>query len=471
LSSAIAAVATAPGRGGVGVVRVSSPTPDVLDVITSELLSRSLDSFEARKAVYLNFSDLDQGLAIYFPAPYSYTGEHVLELQGHGGPIVLKLLLQAVLMCGSALLPIRLAEPGEFTKRAYLNDKIDLAQAEAVADLIDASTEQAARSAARSLSGEFSAAIYSLVEHLINLRMLVEATLDFPDEEIDFLQAADAQGKLATICEQAALVLAKATQGALLREGMQVVLMGEPNVGKSSLLNALAGADVAIVTPIAGTTRDKVVQMIQIEGVPINVIDTAGLRQTNDEVEKIGIDRTRQAITQADAVIWLQDARHSASEKFDQDFENEFDHSFGLSIDVPRLIVFNKIDLIDHHAFARLPTGDNFLNLSVRQGFGLDALRQKLLTLAGWQQGQGVYLARERHLVAMRLANEYLSQAKQRLLLAGEKSLGSFATLGVGLELVAEELRLAQDQLSSITGEFSADDLLGEIFTRFCIGK
>jgi tRNA modification GTPase len=461
LSSAIAAVATAPGRGGVGVVRVSSPTPEALDAITKALLSRQLLTLEPRRATYLNFLDLDKGLAVYFPAPHSYTGEYILELQGHGGPVILKLVLAAVLACSSTDYPIRLAEPGEFTKRAYLNDKIDLAQAEAVADLIDASTEQAARSAARSLSGEFSAAIHGLVESLINLRMLVEATLDFPDEEIDFLQAADAKGKLDAICGQVNLVFAKASQGALLREGMQVVLMGEPNVGKSSLLNALAGADVAIVTPIAGTTRDKVMQMIQIEGVPINVIDTAGLRQTADEVEKIGIDRTKQAISQADVVIWLQDATAPTKEAF----QLEFDASFGLSIDVPRLIVFNKVDLLNEKALADLPLGDYVLQLSAKHGLGLDDLRRKLLQLAGWQQGQGVYLARERHLVAMRLANDHLSQARQHLLVAGAQH------SGVGLELVAEELRLAQDQLSSVTGEFSADDLLGEIFTRFCIGK
>jgi tRNA modification GTPase len=461
LTSAIAAVATAPGRGGVGVVRVSSPTPEVLHAIAECLLFRPLDELEPRKATYLNFSDLDKGLAVYFPAPHSYTGEHVLELQGHGGPVILQLVLAAVLACGSAQFPIRLAEPGEFTKRAYLNDKIDLAQAEAVADLIDASTEQAARSAARSLSGEFSLAIYGLVESLINLRMLVEATLDFPDEEIDFLQAADAQGKLAKICGEATVVFAKATQGALLREGMQVVLMGEPNVGKSSLLNALAGSDVAIVTPIAGTTRDKVVQMIQIEGVPINVIDTAGLRQTDDEVEKIGIDRTKQAISQADAVIWLQDA----SQVTGKEIVTEFDELVGLTIDAPRLVVFNKVDLLDEKAFSSLPAGDNFLKLSAKHGLGLDELRQKLLVLAGWQQGQGVYLARERHLVAMRLANEHLVLAQEHLFAAGK------SVIGMGLELLAEELRLAQDQLSSITGEFSADDLLGEIFTRFCIGK
>jgi tRNA modification GTPase len=461
LSSAIAAVATAPGRGGVGVVRISSPTPDVLSLIANQVLGRSLADLEPRKATYLNFSDLDQGLAVYFPAPHSYTGEHILELQGHGGPVILKLVLEAVLACGSFQNPLRLAEPGEFTKRAYLNDKIDLAQAEAVADLIDASTEQAARSAARSLSGEFSTAIHGLVELLINLRMLVEATLDFPDEEIDFLQAADAQGKLTAICNQAKLVFAKATQGALLREGMQVVLMGEPNVGKSSLLNALAGSDVAIVTPIAGTTRDKIVQMIQIEGIPINVIDTAGLRHTTDEVEKIGIDRTIQAISQADAVIWLQDATKVIGETLPAGF----DELFGLSIDVPRLVVFNKVDLLDEKALASLPAGDRYLKLSAKHGLGLEALRRKLLVLAGWQQGQGVYLARERHLVAMRLADDHLVEAQQHLMAAGK------SVIGVGLELLAEELRLAQDQLASITGEFSADDLLGEIFTRFCIGK
>jgi tRNA modification GTPase len=455
---AIAAVATAPGRGGVGVVRISSSSPEIFEVITQKILATALNRLEPRKATYLNFSDVDRGLAIYFPAPYSYTGEHVLELQGHGGPVILKLLLDAVIACSTDLMPIRLAEPGEFTKRAYLNNKIDLAQAEAVADLIDASTEQAARAAARSLSGEFSNAIYSVLENLIKLRMLVEATLDFPDEEIDFLQAADAKGKLHSICAEVQTVFEKATQGALLREGMQVVLMGEPNVGKSSLLNALAGAEVAIVTPIAGTTRDKVVQAIQIEGVPINVIDTAGLRDTQDEVEKIGISRTKQAIAKADAVIWLQDAStlHSARSQV------EFDAAFGLSIDVPVLTVFNKADLLDSDQRDKVFLPVNTLLLSAKEGFGLDLLRQRLLALAGWQHGQGIYSARQRHLVAMRLANEHLNQAKAHLNAAGS---------GVGLELVAEELRLAQDQLSSITGEFTADDLLGEIFTRFCIGK
>jgi tRNA modification GTPase len=461
MSSAIVAVATAPGRGGVGVVRVSSPTITALEAITKSLLSRCLSNLEPRKAHYLNFADLDQGLAIYFPAPHSYTGENVLELQGHGGPVILKLVVDAVLACSSPEVTIRLAEPGEFTKRAYLNDKIDLAQAEAVADLIDASTEQAARSAVRSLSGEFSAAIHSLVESVINLRMLVEATLDFPDEEIDFLQAADARGKLQSICEQVDLVFARATQGAILREGLQVVLMGEPNVGKSSLLNALAGSDVAIVTPIAGTTRDKVVQAIQIEGVPINIIDTAGLRSTDDAVEKIGISRTKEAIAQADVVIWLQDATAVVGAA-EPALRQAFDESFGLSIKVPRLIVFNKVDLLTSTELEQFPIEENTLLLSAKKGSGLPALRAKLLSIAGWQQGQGTYLARERHLVAMRSAKEHLGQALGYLFSTGK---------GIGLELVAEELRLAQDQLSSITGEFTADDLLGEIFTRFCIGK
>jgi tRNA modification GTPase len=461
VNAAIAAVATAPGRGGVGVVRVSSPTLEVLELIAKTLLSRSLLALEPRKAHHLKFAELDEGLAIYFPAPHSYTGEYVLEFQGHGGPVILKLVLDAIVACATPAALIRLAEPGEFTKRAYLNDKIDLAQAEAVADLIDASTEQAARSAIRSLSGEFSAAIHLLVETVINLRMLVEATLDFPDEEIDFLQAADAHGKLRSICDQVNVVFAKATQGALLREGMQVVLMGEPNVGKSSLLNALAGADVAIVTPIAGTTRDKVVQAIQIEGVPINMIDTAGLRQTDDEVEKIGISRTKQAIAHADAVIWLQDASLVSTAKVPKHAQ-AFDALFGLAIEVPRLIVFNKVDLLTPTEREALPMDKNTLLLSAKEGSGLAALREKLLSIAGWQQGQGVYLARERHLVAMRGARQHLADALLHL---------EAASKGVGLELVAEELRLAQDQLSSITGEFTADDLLGEIFTRFCIGK
>jgi tRNA modification GTPase len=464
---AIAAVATAPGKGGIGVVRVSAPELASLQAVCLRVLKTPLTKLAPRQAQYLNFCDasgepLDRGLAIYFPAPHSYTGEHVLELQGHGGPILLALVLQSVLQCSQDGAAIRLAEPGEFTRRAFLNDKLDLAQAEGVADLIDASTEQAARSALRSLNGEFSSAIHLLVEQLINLRMLVEATLDFPEEDIDFLKAANASQKLQAISDQVNLVFTKASQGSLLREGMNVVLMGKPNVGKSSVLNALAGADVAIVTPIAGTTRDKVIQGIQIEGVPIHISDTAGLRQTSDEVEKIGIARTIDAITKADVVVWLLEAQAEN----DHETLDEMQRNFGLTIgaNTPVLKVFNKIDLLvpmNAQALFKVRHPDSVL-MSAKNGQGLDALRSALLGFAGWQQEQGVFLARERHLVAMRQAKKHVADALV-LLNASEAN--------HGLELIADELRLAQESLSLITGEFSADDLLGVIFSRFCIGK
>jgi tRNA modification GTPase len=391
---------------------------------------------------------------MYFPAPYSYTGEHVLELQGHGGPIVLQLLLQRAVDTGRDF-GLRLAEPGEFTRRAFLNDKLDLAQAEAVADLIEASTEAAARSAGRSLDGAFSRQIHALVEDVITLRMLVEATLDFPEEEIDFLEAADARGKLARIRALLDKVLADARQGALLREGLSVVLAGQPNVGKSSLLNALAGAELAIVTPIAGTTRDKVTQTIQIEGIPIHVIDTAGLRETQDEVERIGIERTWGEIGRADVVLHLLDAR----EKLTTD-DAAISARFPAGVTVVR--VLNKADLAGVEASASI-AGDEIreVRLSAKTGDGIALLRDELLKIAGWQAGaESIYLARERHLIALRAAREHLATAADH---AEQNS--------QALDLFAEELRLAQDQLNSITGEFSSDDLLGVIFSRFCIGK
>ena len=456
-ADAIVAVATAPGRGGVGVVRVSCAKVAVLEAIAQALLHKSLSSLAPRQAVYGSFFEdgksltaLDKGLAIYFPAPHSYTGEHVLELQGHGGPIVLQLLVNACLNCMVNTALIRIAEPGEFTRRAFLNDKIDLAQAEGVADLIEASTEKAARSAAQSLTGEFSSAIHALVEQVSLLRMLVEATLDFPDEEIDFLKASDARGKLSAITIKLQSILASATQGALLRNGLQVVLMGEPNVGKSSLLNALAQADVAIVTPIAGTTRDKVVQAIQINGVPLHIIDTAGLRQTNDEIEQIGISRTLEAIDAADVVLWLRDAAAPGVGTMPAEVRSA----------VPVVEVWNKVDLVHLMPVAASTSGATVVYLSAKTGHGLDQLRECLLTLAGWQPDQNVYLARERHLTALRLAFGFLNSAEQWL-----------QADGIGLELMAEELRHAQEQLSTITGAFTADDLLGVIFSRFCIGK
>jgi len=380
----------------------------------------------------------------------------VLELQGHGGPIVMQLLLQRCLDVGRAV-GLRLAEPGEFTRRAFLNDKLDLAQAEAVADLIEASTEAAARSAGRSLDGAFSRQIHALVDDVIDLRMLVEATLDFPEEEIDFLEAADARGKLAKIRAQLAHVLGDARQGALLREGLSVVLAGQPNVGKSSLLNALAGAELAIVTPIAGTTRDKVAQTIQVEGIPLHIIDTAGLRETEDEVERIGIARTWSEIERADVVLHLLDSRTGMTADDDA-------IAARFPAGVPVVRVLNKTDLTGVPASAAHPAEEGDLtevHLSAKRGDGIDLLRAELLRIAGWQAGaEGVYLARERHLIALRAAQDHLARAAEH----AEQRAQS-------LDLFAEELRLAQEQLNAITGEFTSDDLLGVIFSRFCIGK
>jgi len=438
----IAAIATAPGRAGIGVVRVSGAQ---VTAIAQALIGKLPPP---RLATLANFieadgSVIDQGIALYFVAPHSFTGEDVLELQGHGGPAVMQRVLARCLEAGA-----RMAQPGEFTRRAYLNDKLDLAQAESVADLIDASSAQAAKSAMRSLQGEFSREIHTLVQGLIDLRMLVEATLDFPEEEIDFLEAAHAKQKLAAICEQLQRVLNKAKQGALLREGLQVVLIGQPNVGKSSLLNRLAGDEVAIVTPVAGTTRDTVREEIQIEGIPLHIIDTAGLRETQDEVEKIGIARTWAAVGKAQLALVIIDAvRGQAAE--DQAILHK------LPSGLPVLRVYNKIDLVGEAP--HLARDGEAVYLSAKTGEGLALLHDRLLQLAGWQAGEeGVYTARERHLQA-------LYSAKLKLEIA-EKNWQQ-------LELLAEELKLAQHALSSITGEFSADDLLGEIFSRFCIGK
>ncbi len=462
-SDPIVAIATAPGRGGIGVVRISCGRAGVTAAaaLTNALCGQAL---APRHASYVPFVDaagnaLDRGIALYFPAPHSYTGEHVIELQGHGGPVVLQLVLQRCLEAGKAF-GLRLAEPGEFTRRAFLNDKLDLAQAEAVADLIEASTEAAARSAGRSLEGAFSRDIRALVDEVIALRMLVEATLDFPEEEIDFLEAADARGKLAHIRERLVCVLADARQGALLREGLSVVIAGQPNVGKSSLLNALAGAELAIVTPIAGTTRDKVAQTIQIEGIPLHVIDTAGLRETEDEVEKIGIQRTWGEIEKADVVLHLFDARTGVTAE-DVVIATRFPAG------VPVVRVLNKTDLthVAPEVNRLTPVNGNGeeceVRLSAKKREGIELLRAELLRIAGWQAGtESIYLARERHLIALRAAQEHVALASEHARVGNQS-----------LDLFAEELRLAQEQLNSITGEFTSDDLLGVIFSRFCIGK
>lgn len=468
----IAAIATAPGRGGIGVVRISGP--DISD-IAHAICGQAL---QPRHATYLPFRDakggvIDHGLALYFPAPNSYTGEAVLELQGHGGPVVMQMLLARCLEAGKDI-GLRLAEPGEFTRRAFLNDKLDLAQAEAVADLIEASTEAAARSAARSMEGVFSDAIHALVEKVIHLRMLVEATLDFPEEEIDFLEASNARGQLAAIRKDLTSVLAQARQGALLREGLTVVLAGQPNVGKSSLLNALAGSELAIVTPIPGTTRDRVRETIQVEGIPLHIVDTAGLRDdAADEVERIGIERTWEAIRRADMVLHLVDAtdylEHGLSEA-DDHIDDRLSGS--LPPGSPILRVVNKIDVAPsvgeltfggnrpHVVVANGPNPTEVW-ISARTGAGVPLLRKELLRLIGWQAGnEGTFLARERHLVALRNAQSHLDLALERAEQQAQ-----------ALDLFAEELRLAQEHLNSITGEFTSDDLLGTIFTRFCIGK
>jgi len=453
----IVAVATASGRGAVGIVRLSAADlrPFVVALLGRPLLPRH--------ATYLPFPDasgaaIDRGLAIHFPSPHSYTGEDVLELQAHGGPVVLQLLVARCLELAAAHLPgLRLARPGEFTERAFLNDRLDLAQAEAVSDLIEASTEAAARSAGRSLSGAFSDEINALRDRLIELRMLVEATLDFPEEEIDFLEKANARGRLEAIGAQVDAVQARARQGALLREGITVVLAGQPNVGKSSLLNALAGAELAIVTPIAGTTRDKVSGTIQIEGVPLHIIDTAGLRDSIDEVERIGVARSWHEIEQADAVLLLHDLTRIGEPGYDRgDAQIEARLPAALRDSERLLHVWNKADAAPA-APGRLPG----LELSARTGEGIAALRAKLLELAGWQaQPEGLFIARTRHVQALRETRAHLGAA-----------LALAARADAALDLLAEELRLAHDALGAITGAFGADELLGEIFSRFCIGK
>ena len=443
----IAAIATAPGRGGVGVIRVSGS--DLLPVA----LALTGKTPKARYATLADFkaadgSTIDSGLLLYFPDPNSFTGEDVLELQGHGGPVVMQMLLARCLDLGA-----RLAEPGEFSRRAFLNGKLDLAQAEAVADLIDAATTSAARSAVRSLQGEFSKAIHSLTDELINLRMLVEATLDFPEEDIDFLKAANAFGRLETLQLKLAEVFDRAGQGKLLQTGLHVVLAGQPNVGKSSLLNRLAGDDLAIVTPIAGTTRDALRSTIQIEGIPLHIIDTAGLRETEDEVEKIGIERSWREIERADVVLLLVDARAGVAEA-DREILARLPER------LKRITIYNKIDLSGKPAERHDEPDTTAISLSARSGEGIELLRQELLNIAGWHQAEDVFIARERHLRALAAAQEHIAAARNVV----EGPLPA-------LEFFAEELRLAQQSLGEITGEFTADDLLGVIFSRFCIGK
>jgi tRNA modification GTPase len=464
----IVAIATAPGRGAVGIVRVSGP--DIAAIVIA-LCGRAL---RPREATYLPFLDasgatIDHGLALYFPAPHSFTGEHVLELQAHGGTVVLQMLLARCLQAGQTT-GLRLAQPGEFTQRAFLNDKMDLAQAEAVADLIDASTEAAARSAVRSLSGDFSAAIHGVLDALIDLRMLIEATLDFPEEEIDILQRVDVRGRLAKVQAALGAIGRNARQGVLLREGITVVIAGQPNAGKSSLLNALAGAELAIVSSVAGTTRDKIQQTIQIEGVPLHVIDTAGLRDSSDEVEQMGVARAWKEIEVADVVLFLHDltrmpvagtlpppgSEHAQYAQADAMIATEL--AARLPAQTPVIDVWNKTDLCAHTSVIDL---DQAVCLSARTGDGLEQLRRQLLHIVGWSAvPEGVFMARERHVQALQRVGEHVTAAVAQVV-----------TTAPALDLVAEELRLAQNALGEITGAFGADDLLGVIFSRFCIGK
>jgi tRNA modification GTPase len=440
----IAAIATASGAGGIGVVRVSG-------ALSQSIATQILKQCPApRHAAYLPFYDahqelIDRGIAIFYQTPHSYTGEDVLELQAHGGTALMQILLARCTELGA-----RQAEPGEFTRRAYLNDKIDLAQAEAVADVINASTIEAARSAVRSLSGEFSNSINLVLTKLINLRMYVEACLDFPEEEIDFITHGKVAEKLSAIIEELKLVFSKAKQGSLLREGMHIVLVGQPNVGKSSLMNQLSGEEVAIVTSVAGTTRDSLKSFIQINGLPLHIVDTAGLRETNDEVEKIGIARTYRALENAQVALLLVDAAHGIS-------DDEKSILSRLPQEIGKIWVHNKIDTTKETAKVIEKSSETHTYLSAKTGEGVELLKQHLLQIAGYQQNaEGVFMARARHLEALKLVEEHLQLAQNNM---------------NQVELIAEELRLAQEALSSITGEFTPDDLLGEIFSKFCIGK
>jgi len=489
----IAAIATAPGRGGIGIVRISGAD---LKPFIHDFFQRTL---QPRHAHFLPFNDanqiaIDEGIALYFPGPQSYTGEDILELQGHGGPAVLRRVLERCLEVGRPY-QLRLAHPGEYTQRAFLNDRLDLAQAEAVADLIDASSSAAAKGAMASLSGAFSQEINQLAEQIIHLRMLVEATLDFPEEEIDFLEKYQAAEQLQSIQQQVNKIFLQAQQGQVLRDGLQVVLAGQPNVGKSSLLNALAGDEIAIVTDIAGTTRDRLSQTIHLDGVPIHIIDTAGLREAQDQVESIGIDRSWQEINKAHVIMHLLDARQPPSQT-EEKLRAQFPQQ------TPVLTVYNKIDLLNDDEQAQLKkqaatssiaqeqinspnegvadtsnsplAGSNSplagadaagvtkqLYISALTGEGLDDLRQTLLSLAGWSTStESPWLARERHLQALKRCAHHLEQAAAHAQYDDQI-----------LDLFAEELRLAHTELGAITGQFSSDDLLGEIFSSFCIGK
>ena len=448
----IVAQATAPGRGGVGIIRVSGP---LAAKVASEITGKNL---RPRYAEYLAFkaqdgSEIDQGIALYFPNPHSFTGEDVLELQGHGGPVVMDMLIKRIL----AIPGLRTARPGEFSERAFLNDKLDLAQAEAIADLIDASSEEAAKSAVMSLQGAFSGRIHTLVESLIHLRIYVEAAIDFPEEEIDFLADGKVAGDLQSIIDNLTAVRQEANQGAIMREGMKVVIAGRPNAGKSSLLNALSGKESAIVTDIAGTTRDVLREHIHIDGMPLHIIDTAGLRDASDEVEKIGIERAWEEIAQADRVLFMVDGtttQETDPKQIWPDFVDRLPDNIGITV------IRNKADQTNEPLGICHINDPTLIRLSAKTGKGVESLRLHLKQCMGFSGGnEGGFMARRRHLEALDRAAEHLQIGQQQLesYMAGE--------------ILAEELRITQQHLSEITGEFSSDDLLGRIFSSFCIGK
>jgi tRNA modification GTPase len=440
----IAAIATPPGNGGVGVIRISGT---LVTEIAKQLLNKSLIP---RHALFSSFIDadgsvIDSGISLFFPAPASYTGEDILELQGHGGSVVLDMLLRRVISLGA-----RLANPGEFTKRAFLNDKLDLAQAEAVADLIESSTEQSVRSAQKSMQGVFSAQINELVSELTELRIYVEAAIDFVDEEIDFLTDGVVENRIIRLLQSIQQIQKTAQQGRLLRDGMTVVLAGKPNAGKSSLLNALAGHEAAIVTDIAGTTRDVLRERIQLDGMPLHIIDTAGLRESDNSIEKEGIRRAHEEIQKADKILLLIDARESETE--------DLLKTLPTNIDITK--VYNKIDLLGISSGIKQTESGYSCYLSIKTGNGMDLLKQHLKQSVGFNEAtDNVFIARRRHIEALRIGYDYISSALCQL------------QVSQAGELVAEDLRQAQMSLAEITGTITSDDLLGKIFSSFCIGK
>ena len=446
----IAAVATPPGKGGVAIIRVSGP---LCQRVANTLLGMEL---KPRLARYLPFKDhqnqpIDQGIALFFKAPHSFTGEDVLELQGHGGPIIMDMLLEAVLGCGAYL-----ARPGEFSERAFHNDKLDLAQAEAIADLIESGSRQAAKSALRSLNGAFSEQVHLLLEKLIHLRIYVEAAIDFPEEEIDFLKDDKVIDQTKDITLFTNRLLKNAEQGSLLREGMKVVIAGKPNAGKSSLLNALAGKETAIVTDIEGTTRDVLTEQINIDGLPLHIVDTAGLREAKDQVEKIGIERATKEIESADRVLLVVDASRGNEINVTQ----ELARYIGANVELPPItLIKNKIDLISNKPRIEKGLIDKVF-ISASTGDGIELLKQHLKSSVGFDAAEsGTFMARRRHIDSLNKAKQHIS-----------KGFGLLEQYSAG-ELLAEELKLAQNHLNEITGEFTSDDLLGKIFTSFCIGK